>query len=112
MNSLYSIITLFALGAIFGLYLLTLLLRKKETPKLVTMIHGALVALAFVLLIKYASQMGSGLLGTITFFSIAIVFGLTLIYRDLTGKSLPLWFAVCHGLLAVTGFILLVVYAF
>jgi hypothetical protein len=41
MNALYSIIGLFALGALAGLYLLALVLQKKETPKFVALINGA-----------------------------------------------------------------------
>jgi hypothetical protein len=55
MNTLYSIIGLFALGAIVGMYLLALVLQKKETPKFVAVIHGLFVAIALVMLIVYNS---------------------------------------------------------
>jgi hypothetical protein len=111
MNTLYLIIALFALGALIGMYLLALVLQKKETPKFVAFIHGAFVAAALVLLIIYNSQ-HPGLTESIVLFVIAAIGGLTLIIRDLTGKSLPKWLAVGHGLIAVTGFIFLLVCAF
>jgi hypothetical protein len=112
MNTLYLIITLFALGAIVGMYLLALVLQKKETPKLVAFIHGALVVTALILLIYYSGTHTPGPIESIVVFVIAAVGGLTLIVRDLTGKPLPAWLAIGHGLIAVTGFIFLLVYAF
>jgi hypothetical protein len=112
MNTLYLIIGLFALGALIGMYLLSLVLQKKETPKVVAFIHGAFVATALVLLIYYTTQNGPGPTEAIVLFIVAALGGATLIIRDLMGKSLPKWLAVGHGLVAVTGFIFLLVYAF
>ena len=111
MNTLYTIIALFALGAIIGMYLLALVLQKKETPKFVAFIHGAFVASALILLIIYNSE-HPGLMESIVLFVVAAVGGLTMIIRDLTGKSLPKWLAVGHGLIAVAGFIFLLISAF
>ncbi len=111
MNTLYLIIALFALGAIIGMYLLALVLQKKETPKFVAFIHGAFVAAALILLIIYNSD-HPGLTESIVLFIVAAVGGLTMIIRDLTGKSLPRWLAIGHGLIAVSGFVFLLVCAF
>ncbi|MGZ3864451.1 MAG: hypothetical protein ACXVPN_14430 [Bacteroidia bacterium] len=111
MNTLYLIVTLFALGAILGMYLLALVLQKKETPKFVAFIHGAFVVAALALLIIYNYQ-HPGLTESIVIFLIAALGGLVLIIRDLTGKPLPRWLAVGHGLIAVTGFIYLLIAAF
>src|SRR4051812_4746170 len=112
MNTLYLIIGMFALGALIGMYLLALVLQKKETPKFVAFIHGLFVAAALILLIVYNSKHGPGLMESIILFVIAALGGLTLITRDLTGKSLPKWLALGHGLIAVAGFIFLLVFAF
>ena len=112
MNTLYWIITLFALGALVGLYLLSLVLQKKETPKVVALIHGAFVATALILLIYYANEHKAGLTESIVLFILAALGGLTLFIRDVTGKPLPAWFAIGHGTLAVLGFIFLLFYAF
>ena len=111
MNTLYLIIALFALGAILGMYLLALVLQKKETPKFVAFIHGAFVAAALILLIVYSSQ-HPGLTESIVLFVVAALGGLVLIVRDLTNKPLPKWLAIGHGLIAVVGFVFLLVSAF
>ncbi len=112
METLYFIITLFALGAIIGMYLLSLVLRNKMTSKLIAATHGIFVATALVLLIYYAFQHGPGLTESIVLFVIAAFGGITLMIFDLTGKSFPRWLAMVHGLLAVSGFIFLLVFAF
>lgn len=111
MNSLYLIIALFALGAIIGMYLLSLVLQKKETPKLVALIHGVFVVAALTLLIIYSME-HPGLVEVIVLFVIAALGGLVLIVRDLSRKPLPRWLAIVHGLIAVTGFIFLLAAAF
>jgi hypothetical protein len=112
MNTLYLIIGLFALGALIGMYLLALVLQKKETPKFVAIIHGAFVAAALVLLIDYATHEGPKPIESIVLFIVAALGGLTLFIRDMSGKTLPKWLAIGHGLIAVTGFIFLLVFAF
>jgi hypothetical protein len=91
---------------------LALVLQKKETPKFVALIHGGFVAAALLLLIYYSTQHGPGPIEAIVLFVVAALGGATLIIRDLMGKSLPKWLALGHGLIAVTGFIFLLVYAF
>ena len=112
MNQLYLVIGLFGLGALLGMYLLSLVLQKKETHKSIAMLHGIFVAVALVLLIAYACRQGPGLMEAIVLFIMAALGGIVLIFRDLTGRSLPRWLAVTHGLLAVAGFIFLLLYAF
>src|SRR4051812_27211783 len=106
MNTLYLIIALFALGALIGMYLLSLVLQKKETPKFVAVIHGLFVAVALILLIVYSSN-HPGIVESIVLFVLAALGGLVLFMRDITGKSLPKWLALGHGLIAVAGFIFL-----
>lgn len=112
MNSLYVIIGLFALGALIGMYLLSFVLQSKSTPKAVAFIHGAFVGLALILLISYSLKHGPGLTESIVLFVMAALGGAVMIIRDLSGKGIPKWLAVGHGLIAVTGFIFLLVYAF
>jgi hypothetical protein len=112
MNTLYLILGLFALTALLGMYLLALVMQKKETPKAVAFIHGAFAVAALILLLYYTSQDGPGPTESIVLFIVAALGGITLIIRDLMGLSLPKWLAVGHGLIAVTGFIFLLIYAF
>ncbi len=111
MNTLYFIIAIFALGALIGMYLLSFVLQKKETPKIVSYVHGALVGTALVLLVCYAADT-PGLTEVVILFVIAASGGITMIVRDLKDKPLPRWLALAHGTIALTGFALLLIYAF
>lgn len=112
MSLLYTIIGFFSLGALIGMYLLTLVLQNKETPKFIAFIHGAFGAIGLILIIYYAMNNGPGLAETIVLFVLAAMGGAVLITKDLSGKPVPKWLAVVHGLLAVTGFIFLLVFTF
>lgn len=105
-------IGLFALAALLGMFLLTFVLQGKETPKAVVFTHGPLAAIALVLLIIYALRSGPGPTESIVLFVVAAMGGFFMLYRDLTGKPIPKWLAVVHGLLAVSGFVLLLLFAF
>lgn len=108
---IYAALILFALAAILGLYLISFVLRQKATPKPVAFIHGGLAATGLVLLIIHTVKTGADLVQAIVLFVIAALGGVVLIVRDLGGKSVPKWLAVIHGLLAIAGFIFLVIYA-
>jgi len=107
---LYTIIALFALAAIFGMTLLSYVLRGKETPKGVMVIHGLFAATALVLLIMYVFGNKPGPVESAVLFVIAALGGFIMMARDLTGKRIPKWLAVVHGLIAVAGFVLLIAY--
>lgn len=109
---IYTAIALFALAAILGMVLLTFVLQGKETPKGVVFTHGPLAAAGLVLLIIYAFQQSPGPVEAIVLFAIAATGGIILVVRDLSGKAIPKWLAVIHGLTAVTGFVFLLVFAF
>jgi hypothetical protein len=111
-NMLYTIIALFALAAILGLILISYVLKGKETPKGVMIVHGLFAAVALVLLLSYVFGDKPGPMESAVLFVIAALGGFIMMARDVTGKSIPKWLAVVHGLLAVGGFILLLVFAF
>jgi hypothetical protein len=105
-------IVLFSLAALLGIFLLTFVLRGKETPKAVTFIHGPLAATGLVLLIIYAFQHSPAPIASLILFIIAAIGGFVLITLDLTRSAAPKWLALLHGLIAVAGFILLLKFAF
>ena len=111
MSFIYSTITIFGLTAILGMYLLSMILRGKTTPKGVSMMHGILAVTALILLFVYAGLNPPGPVPSIIAFCLAAMGGLVLIYRDVTDKPIPKWLGIGHGLLAITGFVLLVLYA-
>jgi hypothetical protein len=112
MEFIYGIISVFSLTAILGLYLLSLVLRNKTTPKAVSVLHGLFAFTALILLSVYVLGQSPGPVESLIVFCVAAMGGIVLIYRDITGKTIPKALAIGHGLLAITGFILLLVYAF
>lgn len=112
MGIIYGAITIFGMVAIAGMYLLSLILRNKQTPKAVTIIHGLFAVLGVVLLIIYCFKYNTDPLISIVVFAVASVSGVMLNYRDITGKKVPKWFAIAHGLVAIVGFAFLLMVAF
>lgn len=104
---LVSAIVLFSLAALLGIFLLTFVLRGKETPKAVTFTHGPLAAAGLLLLIIYTFQNSPAPIASLLLFVIAASGGFVLISLDLTRTSVPKWLALLHGLIAVAGLILL-----
>src|SRR5690606_1716356 len=101
---LYTIIALFALAAIFGMALLSYVLKDKETPKGVVITHGLFAAVALVLLLMYVFGDQPGPMESAVLFVIAALGGFIMVARDFTGRKIPKWLAVVHGLAAVAGF--------
>ena len=109
---IYTAIALFSLAALLGMFLLGFVLKGKETPKAVVFTHGPLAAAGLVLLIIYAIDRSPGPLESIVLFSMAAAGGVVMLYRDITGKGIPKWLAIVHGLLAIAGFAWLLYFAF
>lgn len=105
-------IVFFVLAALLGLYLLSFVLQNKNTPKGVAFTHGPLAATGLIILIIYSFFNSPAPIISIILFVLAALGGIMLIYRDITGKSVPKWMAIGHGLIAITGFILLLIFAF
>lgn len=103
---------LFAMAALLGLYLLSYVWQNKNTPKGVAFTHGPLAATGLILLIIYALLYQPAPLISILIFILAAAIGVILIYRDLMGKLLPKWLAITHGLVAIIGFICLLVFIY
>jgi hypothetical protein len=112
METLYIIIGLFALAALLGVVLISYVLRSKETPKAVAFIHGPLAAIALVILIVYSINNDRMFIASIVLFVLAALGGIILFIKDLKGKPLPQWLAIVHGLVAVSGFVVLLMNAF
>ena len=108
---LYTAIAFFALAAVLGMFLISFVLRGKETPKGVVFTHGPLAVIGLVLLVIYSFRQSPGPTEAIVLFAIAAAGGLVMVWRDLTRRTVPKWLAILHGLLAVGGFIYLLVFA-
>lgn len=101
----------FLLAGVLGIYLLTYVLQDKNTPKGVAFTHGPLAAIGLVILIIYAFMNTPSPIVSIILFILAAIGGLTLIIRDLTGKSLPKWMAIGHGVIALIALGFLIYFA-
>ncbi len=112
MTTIYASIGFFALAALLGLYLLSFVLAGKQTPKAIVFTHGPMAVIGLVLLIIYITGDGPDPWESLTLFVLAALGGVYMVFRDITGKPIPKILAIGHGLLAVSGFVLLLIFAF
>ena len=113
MNLTYVSIAVFALAAVLGLTILTKWLGKKEVSRTVVYSHGAFAALGLVLLVAYAVQNPENFPKTaLILFVIAALGGFYMFFKTLQQKMSPLAIAFVHALLAVSGFVGLLLFAF
>jgi hypothetical protein len=105
---LYLNIALFAIAAIIGLLILKNWLTSATTPRATVYAHGIFAAAGLVLLFIYFMRNGEQNIKTsFILFTVASVAGFYMFYQDLRGKFSPTWMAVVHGLVAVVGFVFL-----
>jgi hypothetical protein len=112
MTTIYTAIAILGMGAIIGLYMLTLILTDKRPPKAASFIHGLFALIGLVLLIYYSMDNDPGPVECVIIFLTAALVGLIVWWKDITGQKIPKWLAVTHGLTAVIGFTLLLMFAF
>jgi hypothetical protein len=109
---LVTAIVLFIVAAVFGLIILTAILRNQPTPKPVVFIHGPIAATALLLVIIYMVTKGASplLITSIVLFILAALGGLTLFTIDMSKRPIPKLLAMLHPLVAVAGLIVLIIY--
>jgi hypothetical protein len=106
---LYLAIGLFVLAAVFGLIILTAILKDQPTPKPFVFIHGGVAVTALLIVIYYIVQhQGSGPILSVTLFILAALGGLTMFAVDIRNKPVPKWIAIIHPLVAISGLIALI----
>lgn len=103
---------LFSLAATLGAYLLSFVLQNKDTPKGIVFIHGPLAVIGLIVLVIYAFFHTPAPIVSIILLILAAIGGFMLIYRDITGQSVPKWMAVGHGITALIGIICLIGFTF
>lgn len=103
------LIVIFVMTALGGLYLLSHVLANKDTPKGIALIHGVFATLGLITLLV-ASYYYHPLIYTFIIFLIAALGGTILFLYDLEGKKLPKFLAIGHGLIAITGLIILTLF--
>jgi len=110
---LYTSVALFALAAVAGFIVIRAVWQKKETPKAAVFAHGTLAALGLVLLVVYALQNPQNFpqLSLILFVAAALG-GFYLFARDMRKSVVPVSVAAIHALIAVSGFVVLLLFVF
>ena len=112
-NMINIAIALFALSAVLGLTILVQWLTKKDAPKGVIYSHGLAAAIALGILVIFAIQHPDNFPKiSIALFVIAALGGFYMFFNDLKKKASPLAIAFVHALLAVSGFVALLLFAF
>lgn len=105
-------IAFFSLAAILGMLLLSFVLRGKHTPKAFVFTHGPLALIGIILLIIYCTSNEPKPIESLILFLIAASGGIVLVARDIIGKTIPKWLGIIHGLIAITGFVGLLIFQF
>ena len=112
MKTIYTVIAIFGITAILGMYMLSVVLPDKETPKGVPITYCLLTFTGLILLITYYFVNDTGPMESIAIFSIAALGGLIPIYKDVAGTKITKWRGIAHELPAVVGYIFLLCFAF
>src|SRR5437868_717275 len=109
---LVTAIILFLIAAVFGLIILTAILKDRPTPKPIVFTHGPIAAagLILVLLYWYYQPTDPLLITSAVLFILAALGGLTLFTIDMTNRRIPKLLAVGHPILAVIALVTLIIY--
>ena len=105
-------IAIFSLTAILGMILFSFVLKGKATPKSIVFTHGPLTLIGIILLTIYTYKHDAKSIESLILFVIAASGGLFMVVRDILGHPVPKWLAILHGLLAITGFIFLLIFQY
>lgn len=103
-------IVVFVVAAFGGLYLLTYVLKGKNTPKGIVIVHGALGAFGILLLLVYGILYSMPIASLIVFVA-AAAGGVYMFVRDISGTPPTKYLAMGHGIVAAVGIVLLLVFA-
>ena len=110
---MYVTIALFALAAVLGLTILSKWLGQKTVSRAVVYSHGLAAALGLVLLLVYSFQHPDQYpLASVVLFVLAALGGFYLFYNDQVKQNRPVPVAFLHALLALSGFVTLLLFVF
>lgn len=104
---------LFALAAVLGITLATLVTKGRERPLGIVLTHGALAAAGIIaLLIAVVGDGATLAVWALVVFVLAALGGFVLFWMDRTNRPLPMPMVGGHGLVAVVAFVVLLVALF
>lgn len=110
---LYITIVLFVFATMMGALMVTRQLSKEVVSKEVMYPHTILAGLSLALLLIYSFQNPDNYPKTsVILFSIAGLLGIYMFMNFLKGKNNPLVVDILYGLLAMCGFVSLVIFVF
>ncbi len=109
---LIFIISIFILVALGGIYLISFILRNKNTPKGIAIIHGCGAILGAVLLIIYCIFYKNAPILSLIIFIIAACAGIILLHKDLSNTISPKKLAIFHGVIAILALTSLIIFAY
>jgi hypothetical protein len=111
---LMTAVILFAVAAVLGIVLASSHLKGKFPPIAFALVHGILAASGLVILILSVVRAAEAGMGTysLVFFVIAALGGFVLVSYHLRKRALPVGLIIVHGLMAVVGFVLLLLWTF
>jgi len=113
MDTIYVAIGLFALSAVLGLTILIKWLTHKAASKGVIYSHGIVAAAGLVALVVFAARNPDSFPKvSLVLFLLAAVVGFYMFFRDLQHKMSPIAVALAHAVVAVAGFLALLIFAF
>ena len=100
----------FILAVMLGAYLLSLVFRRKTIPKAVAMTHGLFAAIGLVLLVIYPFYHTPSPMVSLIVLIFVAMGGIMMAYKSVSGKSVPVWLALGHGVAAIIGVVALVAF--
>jgi hypothetical protein len=110
---IYTAIALLALAAVLGLIILLNWISKKDAPRGVVYSHGIVAATALSILMAYVFMHPDKFpIVTLVLLVASALVGFYMFFNDLKKKVTPLAVALVHALVAVSGFVALLFFAF
>ncbi|MGE0528694.1 MAG: hypothetical protein AB7G93_23245 [Bdellovibrionales bacterium] len=110
MNNFELAIACFLVAALLGIYLLSFVLRGKETRKGIALLHAPFAAGGLIFLaIHILANDETRLYPALGLFVVTALGGFYMFAKDITGHRVPKWLALVHGTAAASSLVLLFV---
>jgi hypothetical protein len=100
------------LAGLFGSILFRAVFKNKKTPKPVVFLHGSVAFFAILVLVGYiaAGHTDTLLITSLVLFLLAAMGGFYMFSYDMRKKPIPKAVALIHPVIAIAGFICLIVF--
>lgn len=103
-------LVIFVVAAVFGLMLITDLMRDAKPPRRIIVLHGGAAIIGLALLtISYVRLTSPLLLVSLLAFLAAALGGITIFFMDYKDIKIPKWLPMMHATAAISAIIILIV---